>query len=77
MVVNVLYTQRCLFLFICLLMLTCRSPARLTFYGVHIFLDIILSEPGSIDILCCCSYFSWCRLVRAGSFDILWCSYFS
>ena len=55
MAVNVLYTQRCLFLFICLLMLvmlTCRSPARLTFYGVHIFLDVILSEPGSIDILC-------------------------
>ena len=50
MAVNVLYTQRCLFLFICLLMLTCQSPARLTFYGVHIFLDIILSEPGSIDI---------------------------
>ena len=26
--------------------------ARLTFYGVHIFLDVMLSEPGSIDILC-------------------------
>ena len=30
----------CLFLFICFLVLTCRSPARLTFYGVHIF-DLI------------------------------------
>ena len=39
-------------LFIFLFMLTCRSPARLTFYGVHIFLYVILSEPGSIDILC-------------------------
>ena len=36
-----------------ILMLSCRNPARLTSYVVvHISLDVVLSEPGSIDILC-------------------------
>ena len=35
-----------------ILMLSCRSPARLTsYFVVHISLDVVLSEPGSIDNL--------------------------